>query len=120
MKRAIRLCKVPAQLILKLTVNSLEDEACQAIMVLPEDERVSLEQIMAQMEGLFGENMTMNKLRRRLFILWKQEGKSFTHFAVTLQKLWKRLEKKVLQGCTDIQNVLQVSCYGPIHWRGEC
>lgn len=53
-----RLYQVPIWLIAELTINSLEDVALHAVMVLLENSWASLEQIAAWMGGLFEEDVT--------------------------------------------------------------
>lgn len=68
LKSAVCLYQAPAWLIAELAINELEDDAHQVLMVLPEDEWASLEQIVACLEGLFRENTTVSELRWRFLV----------------------------------------------------
>lgn len=60
LESAVYLYQVPTHVITELAINSLWDDAHQAIMVLPEKEHASLEKKAARLEVLFGENVTLN------------------------------------------------------------
>lgn len=87
LESAMCLYQVTTRLSAELAINSLVDDAHQAVMVLLKDKGVSLEQIMAWLEGLFGENVTLNEFRCRFFISRQQEDECLTQFDVALQKL---------------------------------
>lgn len=71
-------------------------------MALPEEDQTTLEQLVEHLEGLFRENVMVPELRRRFFVQRQQKDKSHIKFAVALQHLWKRLEKKDACSCAEI------------------
>lgn len=64
---AVCLYQVPTQLISELAINSMEDDARQAVMALTVEDQATLKQIVSHLEGLFGENMMVLELRQSLF-----------------------------------------------------
>lgn len=60
----------------------------------------------------------MTELRSRFFNHRQLENESLTHFAIALQKIWKRLEKKDLQGYAD-KGTPRQAVMGQVHWTGE-
>lgn len=81
LENAACLYQVPAQLSTELAIISLE---------------------VAWLKGLFGENVTIPKLRPRFFVRRQQENKSLPHLMVALQSLWRCLEKRDVCGCVTI------------------
>lgn len=69
LESAVCLYQVPAQLVTELAIK--EDDARHMVMVLPKEERASLEQITSHLKGLFGEKILLPWLRKR-FILRAQ------------------------------------------------
>lgn len=54
---------------------------------------------MSHLESLFGEKLPLPELWPRFFL---RKRKSLTHYAVAMQNLWRRLEKRNISSCASI------------------